>query len=75
LLQYVDPSLRNFLDHRAAFRLQAGQLVIPEVEVQISEQEILIVVASLVVHCYAITKNVIVASQLYDVADVPEMIG
>ena len=33
------------------------------------EQEILIVVASLVVHCCAI-KNVLVASQLYDVADV-----
>jgi len=30
----------------------------------------LIVVASLVVHCCAIEKNVIFASQLYDVADV-----
>jgi len=30
--------------------------------VQIAEQEILIVVMSLVVHCYAIKKNVIVAS-------------
>jgi len=38
--------------------------------VQIAEQEILIVVLSLVVHCCAIKKNVIVASQLYDVADV-----
>jgi len=37
---------------------------------QIAEQEILIVVASLVVDCCAIKKNVIVASQLYDVADV-----
>jgi len=34
------------------------------------EQEILEVCASLVVHCCAIKKNVIVASQLYDVADV-----
>ena len=37
---------------------------------QIAEQEIFIVVASLVVHCCAIKKNVVVASQLYDVADV-----
>jgi len=36
----------------------------------IAEKEILIVVASLVVHCCAIKKKVIVASQLYDVADV-----
>ena len=36
----------------------------------IAKKEILIVVASLVVHCCAIKKNVIVASQLYDVADV-----
>jgi len=36
----------------------------------IVEKEILIVVASLVVHCCAIKKNVTVASQLYDVADV-----
>ena len=35
----------------------------------IAEKEILIVVALLVVHCCAI-KNVIVASQLYDVANV-----
>jgi len=35
--------------------------------VQIAEQEILIVAASLV-HCCAIKKNVIVASQFYDVA-------
>ena len=35
----------------------------------IAEKEILIAVASLVVHCCA-TKNVIVAPQLYDVADV-----
>ena len=34
------------------------------------EKEILIVVASLVVHCCAIRKNVIVASRLYDVPDV-----
>jgi len=38
--------------------------------VQIAEQEILIVVASFVIYCCAIKKNVIVASQLYDVADV-----
>jgi len=38
--------------------------------VQVAEQEIFIVVASLVVHCCAIKKNVVVASQLYDVADV-----
>jgi len=37
--------------------------------VQIAEQEILIACASLVVHCCAV-KNVVVASQLYDVADV-----
>jgi len=37
--------------------------------VLIAEQEILIVVASLVIHCCAINK-VIVASLLYDVADV-----
>jgi len=36
----------------------------------IAEKEILIVVASLVVHCCAIKKNVLVASQLYDVANV-----
>ena len=36
---------------------------------QIAEQEMLIVAASLV-HCCAIKKNVIAASQLYDVADV-----
>ena len=36
----------------------------------IVEKEILIVVASLVVHCCAVKKNVIVASQLYDAADV-----
>jgi len=36
----------------------------------IAEKEILIVVASLVVHCCAIKKNVIVASQSYDIADV-----
>jgi len=36
--------------------------------VQIAEQEILVVCASLVVHCCAVKKNVIVA--LYDVADV-----
>ena len=35
----------------------------------IAEKETLIVVASLVVHCCAIKKNVIVASQLYDIAD------
>ena len=35
----------------------------------IAEKEILIVVATLV-HCCAIEKNVTVASQLYDVADV-----
>jgi len=37
--------------------------------VQIAEHIILRVVASLVVHCCAIEKNIIVASQLYDVAD------
>ena len=36
----------------------------------IAEKEILIVVASLVVHCCAVKKTVIVVSQLYDVADV-----
>ena len=37
---------------------------------QIADQEILRDVASLVVHCCAIKKNVIVSSYLYDVADV-----
>ena len=37
---------------------------------QIAEQEILIVCVSLVVHCCTVKKHVIVASQLYDVADV-----
>jgi len=32
LLKYVDASLWIFLDHRAAFRLQVGQLVVHEVE-------------------------------------------
>jgi len=36
----------------------------------IAEKEILIVVALLVLHCCAIKKNVIVASKLYDAADV-----
>ena len=36
----------------------------------IAEKEILLVIASLVVHCCAIKKNVIVALRLYDVADV-----
>jgi len=36
----------------------------------IAKKEILIVVASLAVHSCAIKKNVIVASQLYDLADV-----
>ena len=36
---------------------------------QIAEQEIFIVVASLVVHCCAIRKNIVVASQLYYAAD------
>ena len=35
----------------------------------IAEKEILIVVASFVVQCCVIKKNVIVASQLYDIAD------
>jgi len=36
----------------------------------IAEKEILIVVKSFVVHCCAVKNNVIVASYLYDVADV-----
>ena len=39
----------------------------------ITEKETLIGVASLVVRCCAITKNVIVVSQLYDVADVTRL--
>jgi len=35
-----------------------------------AEKEMLVVIASLVIHCYGIKKNVIVALQLYDVADV-----
>ena len=42
---------------------------------QIAEQKILMVVASIVVHCCAVKKNVIVASQLYDVADVQFTVG
>ena len=42
---------------------------------QIAEQEILMVVASLVVRCCAIEKNVIVASLFYDVADVQFTVG
>jgi len=38
--------------------------------VQIAEQEILVVCASLAVHCCSVKKNVIVASQLYDVVNV-----
>jgi len=38
--------------------------------VQIAEKEILIVVASLVAHCCAIKKNVVVASHLYDLSAV-----
>jgi len=38
--------------------------------VQLTEKEILIAVASLVVHYCAVRKNVAVVSQLYDVADV-----
>ena len=37
---------------------------------QIAEKEILIVVASLVAHCCAIEKNVVVASHLYDLSAV-----
>ena len=37
---------------------------------QIAEQQILVVCASLVVHCCAAKKNAIVASQLYGVGDV-----
>jgi len=37
--------------------------------VQVAEQEILLVVASLAVHCCAI-KNAIAASQLYNIAHV-----
>jgi len=40
----------------------------------IVEKEILMVVASLFVYCCAVTKNVIVASQLYDVDDVQSTI-
>ena len=36
----------------------------------IAEKEILIVVASLVIHCCAVKKNVIDASRLFDVAEV-----
>jgi len=36
----------------------------------IADKEILIAVASLVVHCCAVKKNVITASQLYDIADI-----
>jgi len=43
--------------------------------VQITEQQILIVVASLAVHYCAIKNNFIVASKLYDVANVSFTVG
>jgi len=46
-----------------------GQLAIQKVEWRYGK-EILVAVASLVVHCCAVKENVIVVSQLYDVADV-----
>jgi len=66
LLPYVDASLWKILDHRGAFRFQAGQLFFQEFE----RKETLTVVVSIVVHCCAIKKNVTVASRLYDAADV-----
>jgi len=56
---------------RSTSRIQTpwGQLVRQEVSAD-AEKEILVAVASLVVYCCAIKKNVIVASQLCDVADV-----
>jgi len=61
--------MKFFLD--SAFRFQVGQSVVHEVECSlIAKKEILIVVASLVVHCCAVKKNGIVGSQSYGVADV-----
>jgi len=68
LLQCVDASLCNFIDRLAPFRLDVGQLY--RMLSADAEKEILVVVVSLVVHCCTIKKNVIVASQLYDVANV-----
>jgi len=49
-----------------------GQLVIQEVECRYSGTRNIgtAVVCASLVHCCAVKKNVIVASQLYDVADV-----
>jgi len=54
-----------FSDQGLAFRLHVGQLVIQEVECRYRKRN----VDSCCVTC-AIKKNVIVAPQLYDVADV-----
>jgi len=45
----------KILDHCAAFRFQVGQLVAQGWVQLIAEKEVLKVVASLVVHCCAIT--------------------
>ena len=65
MLQHADASLRNFSNHCAVFRLPSR----PVIYVQLAEKEILIVVASLTVHCCAVKKYVIVASYLYDLAN------
>jgi len=38
--------------------------------VQIAEQEILVLFASLVIHCCAVRRTLLLHTQLYDVADV-----
>jgi len=68
LLQYVDVSL-NFLDNRAAFRLQLGHVSCTGSRVQLIARKEIFIVVALLVHFCAGKKN-IVASQLYDVADV-----
>jgi len=70
LLPYVDASLWNFLDQRAAFRLHVGQLVVQEFECRCGKRNI----GGCCITCCLLLcnfkNNVVVASQLYVVADV-----
>ena len=62
LIQYVDASLWNILDHRAAYRLQVGQLIAAYRKLSADGGTRNIIVVASLVHCCAITKNAIVAS-------------
>jgi len=74
-------STRGFMLHyeifRSPCRIQTPSRPVSytRVWVEMAEKEILRVVASLVVHCCTIKTNVIVASHLYDVADVQFTVG